>query len=50
MRSRTALIAFVAMTMVYALARHPEVVLVPAFLISVYVLLRPRGGWLRGRR
>ncbi|MFE3799293.1 hypothetical protein [Nocardia tengchongensis] len=50
MRARPALIAFVAMVVIYALVRHPEVVLVPAFLIGSYMLVRPRHGWLRGRR
>ncbi|QVI22919.1 hypothetical protein KHQ06_08125 [Nocardia tengchongensis] len=50
MRARTALIAFIAMTLIYALVRHPEVVLVPAFVIGLYMLVRPRHGWLRGRR
>ncbi|MFD0000172.1 hypothetical protein [Nocardia sp. NPDC127526] len=50
MRARTAFFVFVAMSMMYALIVAPEVVLVPLFLIGIYVLVRPRHGWLRGRR
>ncbi|MFJ9368768.1 hypothetical protein ACIRRA_30680 [Nocardia sp. NPDC101769] len=50
MRARTVMIMFIALAMVYALVRHPDVMLVPAFLVGIYILLRPRQSWLRGRR
>lgn len=50
MRTRSALFTFIALSMACALFTHPEVVLVPAFLVGVYLLARPRRGWLGGRR
>ncbi|BAW05875.1 hypothetical protein NSERUTF1_2698 [Nocardia seriolae] len=39
-----------ALTVICALILHPEVVLVPAFVIALYILVRPHRGWVRGRR
>ncbi|MFE3195032.1 hypothetical protein ACFXHA_38920 [Nocardia sp. NPDC059240] len=50
MRARTAVAVFLSMTVVCALILHPEVVLVPAFVIGLYILVRPHRGWARGRR
>ncbi|QLY33985.1 hypothetical protein [Nocardia huaxiensis] len=50
MRARTALLVFAAMSLAFALIVAPEVILVPAFLIGLYILVRPRRSWRGGRR